>query len=87
MTTLFSDRPLWTYHLAGATRPYGYVVQYSDAARSGHDWDATATATRLDDDTIIAERVSFDEARAALEQHAQQHADPVDGAGDRGAGL
>ncbi len=65
---------VWTYRLADAARPYGYVVQYSDAARPGHDWDATATATRLDDDTIIAERVSFDEARSALAQHAQQHA-------------
>ncbi len=37
-------------------------------------WDATVTATRLDDDTIIVERVSFDEAKAALEQHAAQHA-------------
>jgi len=34
-------------------------------------------ATRLDDDTIIVERVSFEEARTALEQHAAQHADHV----------
>ncbi len=68
---------LWTYHRIGAARPYGYVVQYSDAARPGHDWDATVAATRLDDDTIIAERVSFDEARTALEQHAAQHGDWV----------
>ena len=65
---------LWTYHLTGTTRPYGYVVQYKDAGRPNADWDATVTAARLDDDTIIAERVSFDEARSALEQHAQQHA-------------
>ena len=78
---------LWTYRLVGATRPYGYVGQYRDAGRSDDDWDATVTAHRLDDDVTIAEGVSFDEARAALEQHAQQHADPVDGAGDRGTGL
>ncbi len=68
---------LWTYRLAGAARPYGYVVQYKDTGRSDAAWDATVTATRLDDDTIIIERVSFDEARAALEQHAAQHADRV----------
>ena len=78
---------LWTYRLVGATRPYGYVGQYKGSGRSDADWDATVTAHRLDDDVTIAEGVSFDEARAALEQHAQQHADPVDGAGDKGTGL
>jgi hypothetical protein len=63
---------LWTYRLAGAARPYGYVGQYKDTGRDAGAWDATVTAERLDDDTTIAERVSFDEARAALEQHAQQ---------------
>jgi hypothetical protein len=61
---------LWTYRLAGAARPYGYVGQYRDTARSDANWDATVTAERLDDDTTIAERVSFTEARAALERHA-----------------
>jgi len=65
---------LWTYHLTGTTRPYGYVVQDKDAGRPNADWDATVTATRLNDDTTVAERVSFDEARSALAQHAQQHA-------------
>ncbi len=78
---------LWTYRLAGSTRPYGYVGQYKGSGRSDADWDATVTAERLDDDVTIAEGVSFDKARAALEQHAQQQADPVDGAGDRGTGL
>ncbi len=68
---------LWTYRRAGAARPYGYVVQYRDAGRSDGDWDATVTATRLDDDMTIAEQVSFDEAKAAIEQHAQQHGDWV----------
>jgi len=49
-------------------------VQDKDAGRPNADGDATVTAARLDDDTIIAERVSFDEARSALAQHAQQHA-------------
>ncbi len=61
---------LWTYRLAGAARPYGYVGQYKGSGRSDADWDATVTAERLDDDLTIAERVSFDEARAALERHA-----------------
>ncbi len=65
---------LWTYRIAGAARPYGSVVQDKDTGRSEDAWDATVTATRLDDDTIIVERVSFDEAKAALEQHAAQHA-------------
>jgi len=77
----------WTYRLVGATRPYGYVGQYKGSGRSDADWDATVTAHRLDDDVTIAEGVSFDKARAALEQHAQQHADPMDGAGHRGTGL
>ncbi len=68
---------LWTYCPTRAVRPLGYVVQYRDTGRSGADWDATVTATRFDDDTIIAEHVSFDEARAALEQYAQQHIDYV----------
>ncbi len=63
---------LWTYRLAGAARPYGYVGQYKDAGRSDNAWDATVTALHLDDDTTIAERVSFDEARATLERHARQ---------------
>ncbi len=63
---------LWTYRLADAARPYGYVGQYRDAGRSDGDWDATVTALHLDDDMTIAERVSFDEAKAAIEQHAQQ---------------
>ncbi len=78
---------VWAYRLAGAARPYGSVVQYRDTSRSYGDWDALVTAGRLDDDTPIAEGVSFDEARAALERHAQQHAAPVDGAGDGGTGL
>jgi len=68
---------LWTYRIAGATRPYGYVVQYKDAGRSDADWDATVTAGRLDDEQTIAERVPFDEARLALEQYAQHYADRV----------
>jgi len=28
---------LWTYRLAGAARPYGYVVQYRDTGRSDAD--------------------------------------------------
>jgi len=75
---------VWTYRLAGAARPYGSVVQYKDTARSYGDWDATVRAGRLADDTTIAEGVSFDEARAALERHAQQQADRVDKTGDRG---
>ncbi len=78
---------LWTYRLAGAARPYGYVGQYKGSGRSNADWDATVTAMRLDDDVTIAEGVSFDEARAAIERPAQQHAAPVDGAGDGGTGL
>ncbi len=63
---------LWTYRLVGATRPYGYVGQYKGVGRSDADWDATVTAERLDDDVTIAEGVSFDEARAALERHADR---------------
>ena len=70
---------LWTYRLAGAARPYGYVVQYRDAGRSDADWDATVTAGRLDEEQTVAERVSFDKAKATLEQYAQQHADRIFG--------
>ncbi len=59
---------LWTYHLRGTTRPYRYVVQDKDAGRPNADWDATVTAARLNDDMTVAERVSFDEARSALER-------------------
>ncbi len=68
---------LWTYRIEGAARPYGYVVQDRDTGRSDAAWDATVTATRLDDDITIVEHASFEEARAALEQHAAQHADRV----------
>lgn len=68
---------LWMYRLTGAARPYGSVVQYKDTAHADGDWDATVTAARLDDDTTIAEGVSFDEAKAAIEQHAARHARPV----------
>ncbi len=71
-----SDR-LWTYRRAGAARPYGYVVQYEDAARSAAAWDALVTAGRLDDELTLAERVSFAAAKAAVEQYAHQHADRV----------
>jgi hypothetical protein len=66
---------LWTYRRAGAAWPYGYVVQDKDTGRSDTAWDATVTATRLDDDTTIVEHASFEETRAALAQHAAQHAD------------
>ncbi len=68
---------LWTYRIAGAARPYGSVVQYRDTSRSYGDWDAMVTAGRLADDMTIAEGVSFDEAKVAIERHAQQHADRV----------
>ena len=68
---------LWTYRLAGAARPYGYVVQYKDAGRSDAAWDAIVTAGRLDDELTLAERVSLVEAKVAIEQHAQQHAEDV----------
>lgn len=68
---------LWTYRIARTTQLYGYVVQYKDAGRAEADWDATVMATRSDDDTTVAEHVSFNEARAALEQYARQHADHV----------
>ncbi len=76
---------LWTYRLADAVRPYGYIGRFKDTEHGTPAWDATVTATRLDDDLTIAEGVSFDEARAALEQHAQQHADPVNTAAEKGA--
>ncbi len=75
---------VWTYRLLGTARPYGSVVQYRNTSRAHGDWDAMVTAGRLADDTTVAEGVSFDEARAALEQHAQQHVDPVDRATERG---
>ena len=84
---------LWTYRPRGAAQPYGSVVQYKDTARSYGDWDAMVTAGRLDDDTTIAEGVPFDEAKVALERHAQQQADgmdraaSMDRAGERGTGL
>ncbi len=80
---------VWTYRLADAARPYGSVVQYRDTSRSYGDWDAMVTAGCLDDDTTIAEGVSFDEARAALERHAHaaaDRADQVPRATERGTG-
>ncbi len=65
---------VWTYRLAGAPRPYGYVVRYQDVARSDADWDAIVMVGRVDE-RPIAERVSFDEAKATLTQHAHLHAD------------
>jgi len=77
---------VWTYRVAGAARPYGYVGQYKDTGRVAAAWDATVTAGRLDDDSTVAEGVSFDEAKAALERHAQQQTDRVDWVRDRGTG-
>jgi len=37
------------------------------------------TAGRLDEEQTVAERVSFDKAKATLEQYAQQHADRIFG--------
>ena len=66
---------LWTYRIGDAAQLYGYVVQYEDAARSPADWDAIVVAARGDDDMTIAERVSFDEAKNRLQQHAYQYGD------------
>ncbi len=66
---------LWMYRLTGAARPYGSVVQFKDTRNSDPVWEATVTAARLDDDTTIAERVSLDEAKAAIERHAADHVD------------
>jgi len=66
---------VWAYRRAGAARPYGCVVQDRDTRGAAAAWEALVTAGRLDDDTTVAARVSFDEAKAALERHAADHGD------------
>jgi len=65
----------WTYYRFGRPRPYGNVVCHRGDGPADAAWDALVTAGPTDDETAIAEGVSLDEARAALEQHAAQHAD------------
>jgi hypothetical protein len=67
----------WTYYRLGRPRPYGTVVCHREDGPTEARWDALVTAGPADDETAIAEGVSLDEARAALEQHAAQHADRV----------
>ncbi len=67
----------WTYYRLDRPRPYGSVVHHRENTPTAASWDALVTAGPTDDETTIAERVSFDEARVALEQHAAQHADDV----------
>jgi hypothetical protein len=64
----------WAYRVPGFARPYGHVVRHREDGPEGMVWDAIVIAGPTDDETAIAERVSFDEAKAALEQHAAQHA-------------
>ena len=67
----------WTYYRLGRPRPYGSVVHHREDAPTAASWDALVTAGPTDDETAIAERVSLDEAKVAIEQHAQQHAEDV----------
>ncbi len=67
----------WAYRVPGFARPYGHVVQHREDGSEGAVWDAIVIAGPTDDETAIAERVSFDEARVALEQHAARHASGV----------
>ncbi len=66
---------LWTYRIAGAARPYGSVVQYKDAGRSDAAWDALVTAGPTGDETVIAERVSFDATERRLSSTLRSRAD------------
>jgi len=61
----------WTYYRPSRSRPYGNVVRHrEDGAAEVAAWDAIVTAGPTGDETAIAERVSLDEAKAAIEQHA-----------------
>jgi len=73
----------WSYRIPGLDRPYGHVVQHRRDGPDGAEgaesavWDAVVmvgcAAGDDDDDTTIAEGVSLDEAKAAIERHAADH--------------
>jgi len=63
----------WAYRVPGFARPYGHVVRHQEDGPEGAVWDAVVIAVHIEDDTTIAERVSFAMAKAAIERHAAEH--------------
>ncbi len=63
----------WTYRVPGLDCPYGHVVRHRRDGPEGAAWDAVVIAVHIGDDTTIAARVSLDEAKVAIEQHAMDH--------------
>jgi len=64
----------WAYRVGDQARPYGYAM--ANPRRRG-TWDALVLGAQTDNDMTLAERVSFDEARAVIERHAAEHVRPA----------
>ena len=69
----------WAYRIPGLDRPYGHVVCHQQDTKDaeGAVWDAVVMVGCDDDGPTIAGRVAFDEAKAAIEQHAADHVNHV----------
>ncbi len=56
----------WAYRVPGFARPYGHVVRHREDGPEGAVWDAIVIAEPPDDETVIAERVSFDRSQSGV---------------------
>ena len=59
----------WVYRRPDEPHAYGHVRRHRDDGPHGAAWDALALDERPEDE-IIAEGVSLEEAKAALQRHA-----------------
>lgn len=60
----------WAYRLAGRELPFAHVLCQRDEGPAGAWWDAILVGGGTGKDTCLAERVSLDEAKAAVEHEA-----------------
>jgi len=64
---------LWHDRLTGSSHPFADVVRHREDGPSGSLWDALPTGGMIS----LAEGVSLEEARAAVERHAGRQTDPL----------
>ncbi len=64
----------WAYRRANQERPYGYALRQGWDGSQEAVWVAIVLGWERSTDETLAERVLLAEARAAIEQHAAEHA-------------
>jgi len=64
----------WAYRRDNQERPYGYALRQGRDGSEEAVWAAIVLGWERGADEALGERVSLDEAKAAIEQHVADHA-------------